>query len=537
MPDKEVNIRVTTTAQTKALKATEKALEEINKELKENKKLTREQAGALKQARTQLQRASTGVQSAAKSQRNLGLATLEASRAFEDFALGGLRGVLNNLPVFLSQMGVAAGLVGTVSAAAVGLSLAFGGLSHETRETVSELEKLEGFLGQLSKDQLKREQEAVKEFLRLQQAKMSALREEASFKQEQFRLDAQRRGDQEALDIIAIQESPLSEEEQIRQIAAIRAGGVRSRAGREKLATRQDAKLEREQAVTAVEQADAEVARRERIIGRAEEERELARKNLEEARALLESLEAAEAITRKEGKRGAVSRESLSPEGRAASDEIQRIRDEVLRGRTRDQFLDAAIARSGISVDALDAVRKQQAQPLTEARERQAAARIALTRLDTLTEQRLSNVDVSTKRQVAEIEVSRNRQLEAARQRRAQEEQQRAARALTARGKAVRGVAGELSGLRSSIGSEGVFSGSALKTVAGQLSVVEQQLRTPGDEPGELQRVLALLERITAAAAALGKDTATSARVSRIEQAVRQLEMQFKANRNAPSGS
>ncbi len=44
-----------------------------------------------------------------------GMAILEASRGLEDFAMAGMRGVMNNIPGLLQNLGVGMGLTGAIS--------------------------------------------------------------------------------------------------------------------------------------------------------------------------------------------------------------------------------------------------------------------------------------------------------------------------------------------------------------------------------------------------------------------------------------
>jgi hypothetical protein len=85
----------------------------------------------LKQEELAKRKLAAATPGAAKGQRDLGMATLEASRAFEDMQYG-LRGALNNLPVLIGMLGGSAGLAGAVSIGAVVISL-----------FASKLEKLE----------------------------------------------------------------------------------------------------------------------------------------------------------------------------------------------------------------------------------------------------------------------------------------------------------------------------------------------------------------------------------------------------------
>lgn len=117
----------------------------------------------------QERRAAVMAAGATKSTRNLGMATLEASRAFED-AQYGMRGVLNNIPGLIAMLGGSAGLAGVVSVAAVGFSIlwkqvekfqqeakeaesAGEEMTEQLREFLAEVEgrNLEGFIEDLER--------------------------------------------------------------------------------------------------------------------------------------------------------------------------------------------------------------------------------------------------------------------------------------------------------------------------------------------------------------------------------------------------
>lgn len=86
------------------------------------------------------------VQAGAKGQRNLGYATLEASRGLEDLQYG-VKGVLNNIPTLIMQLGGSAGLAGVLSLVAVGLTV----LIPKIVGTKSSLDGLSDSVGDMSK--------------------------------------------------------------------------------------------------------------------------------------------------------------------------------------------------------------------------------------------------------------------------------------------------------------------------------------------------------------------------------------------------
>ena len=62
------------------------------------------------------EKAMNGVQ---RGSSKAGMAILEASRGIEDFAMAGMRGVMNNIPGFLQNLGVGMGLTGVISVATI----------------------------------------------------------------------------------------------------------------------------------------------------------------------------------------------------------------------------------------------------------------------------------------------------------------------------------------------------------------------------------------------------------------------------------
>lgn len=161
MPDKNVRIRFDTDADTSGAVAAENALERVtqegastetqvqeleravellNAELRENKGLSDSQAASLRKLRdgasgvaTASRAAAKETKAGAKGTRNLGLAALEGSRAFEDMQHG-LQGALNNIPSLILMLGGSAGLTAAISVAAVAGSILWGKLTSQSEE-------------------------------------------------------------------------------------------------------------------------------------------------------------------------------------------------------------------------------------------------------------------------------------------------------------------------------------------------------------------------------------------------------------------
>lgn len=170
--EKDYEIHLKTTADTKGAKATESALKDTTEAAK---KLTNEtddksageslvslrrkvyelrqelESAAIgsdkfKSAKERLISASTRLETAQKglggSTRNAGLATLEFSRALEDSQYG-IRGVLNNIPGLVTMLGGGAGLAGVLSITAVLASQLFerlGALGESAEERAKKID-------------------------------------------------------------------------------------------------------------------------------------------------------------------------------------------------------------------------------------------------------------------------------------------------------------------------------------------------------------------------------------------------------------
>lgn len=84
----------------------------------------------LEQTPAALDKAAAGAEKLEKSTRNMGRATLEAGRILQDFAQGGLGGILNNIEGAAAALGGGPGLAGTLTA--VGLAAYFAGPALRT---------------------------------------------------------------------------------------------------------------------------------------------------------------------------------------------------------------------------------------------------------------------------------------------------------------------------------------------------------------------------------------------------------------------
>ena len=128
MSDKDITIGIKTTADTKGAQSAAKSLDQLKKEASEANKALRDfkasSAGLndvgsrAKAAANDLGQMEKQVGKLGTSRGNSGMAVLELSRAFED-AQYGIRGVLNNIPGIITQLGGGAGLAGVISLVAV----------------------------------------------------------------------------------------------------------------------------------------------------------------------------------------------------------------------------------------------------------------------------------------------------------------------------------------------------------------------------------------------------------------------------------
>lgn len=139
-----------------AIEALERSVQQLNEELTKNKALSAEQAANLRRITAggeklvQVTRQQKRVtDESTKSNRNLGFAALEVSRAYEDLQYG-IRGVLNNLPQLVLMLGGSAGLTAVISIAAVAATQLWSKFvsgpreaAKETRDYMEELRELQ----------------------------------------------------------------------------------------------------------------------------------------------------------------------------------------------------------------------------------------------------------------------------------------------------------------------------------------------------------------------------------------------------------
>jgi hypothetical protein len=90
-------------------------------------------------------KAALGVDKATKSSANMGQSLLQTGRIVQDFAQGGLGGILNNIEGFTAALGLGSGLAGLFTVIGVAAALAmpkvkefFGGISGEEAEKAKE---------------------------------------------------------------------------------------------------------------------------------------------------------------------------------------------------------------------------------------------------------------------------------------------------------------------------------------------------------------------------------------------------------------
>ena len=149
----QVGIDIKTSGDTSGARKVEGALDDIEMSAKEVRDMMAQTKGLdpkvqkqLSGVASQLERVNTTGRKATQAQTGLGkstrrtdLAMLSFSQAVED-AQYGIRGVLNNIPSLVMQLGGGAGLAGVISLSAVGLSTLFTQLT-KTEEKVEETEE------------------------------------------------------------------------------------------------------------------------------------------------------------------------------------------------------------------------------------------------------------------------------------------------------------------------------------------------------------------------------------------------------------
>lgn len=143
-----------------AIKKTTRSIEEEAKALLENDAQRALANKTIAQLKQEVQQTPPVMDAAAKRTRNLGGATLEAARAFED-AQYGIRGVLNNIPGLISMLGGGPGLAGVISILAVATTILaekFNKVGEEAKEAEERAEglreKLQGVMEQAGRDEI-----------------------------------------------------------------------------------------------------------------------------------------------------------------------------------------------------------------------------------------------------------------------------------------------------------------------------------------------------------------------------------------------
>jgi len=239
----------------------------------------------------QMERGARGVSKelgkAKKSQKNFGMATLEASRAIEDMQYG-VRGVLNNIPQLVMFLGAGAGLAGAISVAAVaaaqlGPLLLKMGRDGETGAEM--LAQAEEYLAESVEEANRRVTEAKK-----QAAKESGDAIEAAAQSEQRSLDATTAAMERqiavmhrrsaaamedvdrgaALEMLAVNASGASDTEKIRERARIAEQAERKKIELQKQALKEELAA-RKRAAEEAARAQEDVRRRLSIVSAANE--------------------------------------------------------------------------------------------------------------------------------------------------------------------------------------------------------------------------------------------------------------------------
>ena len=184
------------------------------------------------QSSREVARLAAATPAAAGGTRNMGLAALEASRAFED-AQYGIRGVLNNIPSLVMMLGGSAGIAGAASIAAVAISTLapklqglFGGGSEKDIEAVAEaLGKLREKAAAAAAERGTAAAESFIDSLDDEEAAITA--QNQALERNLQLLSAKRRAEvesvsaQAALDLAKIDASDMSEADKIRARAGV----------------------------------------------------------------------------------------------------------------------------------------------------------------------------------------------------------------------------------------------------------------------------------------------------------------------------
>ena len=164
----QVGIDIKTSGDTSGARKVEGALDDIEMSAKEVRDMMAQTKGLdpkvqkqLSGVASQLERVNTTGRKATQAQTGLGkstrrtdLAMLSFSQAVED-AQYGIRGVLNNIPSLVMQLGGGAGLAGVISLTAVGLSTLFTQLTktdEKVEETEEEVDELTEYFKELNQE-------------------------------------------------------------------------------------------------------------------------------------------------------------------------------------------------------------------------------------------------------------------------------------------------------------------------------------------------------------------------------------------------
>lgn len=201
--EQDIKIGIKTKADTRGAEEASKALKDVGRSAAAVEKPMSKlgsAAGARKGsgAAAGIEKVAAASSKAKKSTRNMGMATLEASRAFEDMQYG-LRGALNNIPGLVMMLGGTAGIAGAASAAAVAVSILAPQLQEMfgSKEDPKVLEELNEKLSTLAKKAQKaaHEMEAVaqKKFAESIDAVVGALKLENSEFQRNIKLSQEKR--------------------------------------------------------------------------------------------------------------------------------------------------------------------------------------------------------------------------------------------------------------------------------------------------------------------------------------------------------
>lgn len=164
----QVGIDIKTSGDTSGARKVEGALDDIEMSAKEVRDMMAQTKGLdpkvekqLKGVAGQLERVNTTGRKATQAQTGLGkstrrtdLAMLSFSQAVED-AQYGIRGILNNIPSLVMQLGGGAGLAGVISLTAVGLSTLYTQLTkneEKVEETAEEVDVLKDYFKELNQE-------------------------------------------------------------------------------------------------------------------------------------------------------------------------------------------------------------------------------------------------------------------------------------------------------------------------------------------------------------------------------------------------